>query len=143
MPPGPTLQLPQTVVAQSSTYNSAIHTARTDWVLGARFELAAYVNVNKPDSRQNANPRPRHPGARQDETATLTAASAALTALTEVKQICLQSTKRLERQCMAAACIPFVSLASDDALLSKSDEREVISLSWRCHGLGGGSNLQG
>ena len=126
---------------QSSTYNSAIHTARTDLVLAARFELAAYVNVNKPDNRQNANPRPRQPGARRDETATLTAA--ALAALTEVKKICLQSTKRLERQCMAAACIPFVSLASDDALLSKSAEREVISLSWRCHGRGGGSNLQG
>ena len=86
-------------MAQSSTYSSAIHTARTDLVLAARFELAAYVNVNKPDSRQNANPRPRHPDARRDETATLTAA--ALTALIEVKQICLQSTKGSERQCMA------------------------------------------
>ena len=69
-------------MAQSSTYSSAIHTARTDLVLAARFELAAYVNVNKPDSRQNANPRPRHPDARRDETATLTAA--AMTALFEV-----------------------------------------------------------
>ena len=59
-------------------------------MLAARFELAAYVNVNKPDNRQNANPRPRHPDARRDETATLTAA--AMTALIEVKQTCLQST---------------------------------------------------
>ena len=89
-PLSPTLQLPQAAVAQSSTYNSAIHTARTDLVLAARFELAAYVNVNKPDNRQNANPRPKQPGAKRDVTATLTAA--ALAALAGVKGICLQST---------------------------------------------------
>ena len=58
---------------------------RTDLVLAARFELAgvaAYVNVNQPDSRRSANPRPRHPDARRNENATLTVV--ALTALTEV-----------------------------------------------------------
>ena len=69
------------VVAQSSTYSGASQRARTDLVLASRFELAAYVNVSKPDSRHNANPR--HPDARRDENATLT--GAALTALTEVK----------------------------------------------------------
>ena len=77
-------------MAQSSTYSSATQRARTDLVLAARFELAAYVSVNKPDSRQNANPRPRHPDARRDETATLTAA--ALTALTEADPTCRVSS---------------------------------------------------
>ena len=70
-------------MAQSSTYSSATQRARIDLVLAARFELAAYVNVSQLDSRHNANPIPRHPDARRDENATLTAA--ALTALTEVK----------------------------------------------------------
>ena len=73
--------------------------------LAAKFELAAYVNVNKPDIRQNVNPRPRHPDARRDKAATLIAA--ALTALIEVKEICLQSTKRLERQYTAAFLYTF------------------------------------
>ena len=75
----------------------------------ARFKLAAHINVRQPNSQQNKNPSPRQPGARRDETLrTLT--TAALAALAEVKQICLQITKESEWQCMAAGlcafCIP-------------------------------------
>ena len=57
----------------------------------AGFELTAHVNVRQPDSQPNKNPSPRQPGARRDEVVTLT--TAALAALTEIKQIYLQSTK--------------------------------------------------
>ena len=45
-------------MAQSSTYNSVIHTARTDLVLAARFELAAYVNVTSQTADRTRTPDP-------------------------------------------------------------------------------------
>ena len=70
----------------------------------ARFELAVHVNVRQPDNQQNKKNTPRHLPDTQtrDDTDCETLTTAALTALAEVKQICLQSTKGSERQCMAA-----------------------------------------
>ena len=71
----------------------------------ARFELAVHVNVRQPDNQQNKKP---HPDTQtRDDTDCETLTTAALTALAEVKQICLQSTKGSERQCMAAGLYSF------------------------------------
>ena len=60
----------------------------------ARFELAVHLNVRQPDNQQNKKP---HPDTQtRDDTDCETLTTAALTALAEVKQICLQSTKGSE-----------------------------------------------